>query len=73
MLYNPFLRLEWCGKSTRNACKYRRFGRFPVAEKQVLQYKVNPITEPLDGCLAERLFLAEFTKPIRRTPDLHDT
>jgi len=45
-------------KSARIACKYRRFGRFPVAEKQVLQYNDNPITEPLDVCLAEGLFLA---------------
>ncbi len=34
-------------------------GRFPVAEKQVLQYNVNPITEPLDVCFGGRIRLAD--------------
>ncbi len=52
MLYNPFLQLEWCGKSTRNDRKYGRFGRFQVVEPRVIQYnmikapKVNPHVRP---------------------------
>ena len=35
---------------TRIVRKYGRFGRFPVVEKWVLQYNIEPGTESLDVC-----------------------